>query len=135
MTVTRLEQAFLNKPWAKVRDGVQVKRLATEGDVYELAQSDLQAGTGFQRALEVVAQQAVDVVNAFHRRLGVRTGQDCGAIFGRAARKVHWSARDRKSPSTKMLPPCSRGAFCSGKAMRSPKPPFSIVFCFGNRRS
>jgi len=38
--LTRLEQAFLNKPWAQVRDGVQVKRLATEEDVYVLAQSD-----------------------------------------------------------------------------------------------
>ena len=36
----KLEQDFLNKPWAKVRDGVQVKRLATEEDVYVLAQSD-----------------------------------------------------------------------------------------------
>jgi len=38
--LTKLEQAFLNKPWAKVRDGVQVKRLTTEEDVYVLAQSD-----------------------------------------------------------------------------------------------
>ena len=38
--LTKLEQAFLNKPWAKVRDGVQVKRLAAEEDVYVLAQSD-----------------------------------------------------------------------------------------------
>ena len=38
--LTKLEQAFLNKPWARVRDGVQVKRLATEEDVYVLAQSD-----------------------------------------------------------------------------------------------
>lgn len=38
--LTKLEQPFLNKPWAKVRDGVQVKRLATEEDVYVLAQSD-----------------------------------------------------------------------------------------------
>jgi transposase len=38
--LTKLEQAFLNKPWAKVREGVQVKRLATEEDVYVLAQSD-----------------------------------------------------------------------------------------------
>jgi len=38
--LTKLEQAFLDKPWAKVRDGVQVKRLATEEDVYVLAQSD-----------------------------------------------------------------------------------------------
>ena len=38
--LTKLEQAFLNKPWAKVRDGVQVKRLATDEDVYVLAQSD-----------------------------------------------------------------------------------------------
>ena len=38
--LTRLEQAFLNKPWAKVRDGVQVKRLVTDEDVYVLAKSD-----------------------------------------------------------------------------------------------
>ena len=38
--LTRLEQAFLAQPWARVRDGVQVKRLATEEDVYVLAQSD-----------------------------------------------------------------------------------------------
>jgi len=38
--LTKLEQAFLDKPWAKVREGVQVKRLATEEDVYVLAQSD-----------------------------------------------------------------------------------------------
>jgi transposase len=38
--LTKLEQAFLNKPWAKVRDGVQVKRLAAQEDVYVLAQSD-----------------------------------------------------------------------------------------------
>ena len=38
--LTKLEQAFLNKPCAQVRDGVQVKRLATKEDVYVLAQSD-----------------------------------------------------------------------------------------------
>jgi transposase len=38
--LTKLEQAFLNKPWATVREGVQVKRLATDEDVYVLAQSD-----------------------------------------------------------------------------------------------
>ena len=38
--LTRLEQSFLAQPWAKVREGVQVKRLATEEDVYVLAQSD-----------------------------------------------------------------------------------------------
>jgi transposase len=42
--LTKLEQAFLNRPWAKVRDGVQVKRLATEEDVYVLAQSDARIG-------------------------------------------------------------------------------------------
>ena len=42
--LTKLEQAFLNKPWAKVRDGVQVKRLATDEDVYVLAQSDARIG-------------------------------------------------------------------------------------------
>jgi len=38
--LTRLEQALLGQPWARVREGVQVKRLATEEDVYVLAQSD-----------------------------------------------------------------------------------------------
>jgi transposase len=38
--LTKLEQAFLDQPWARVREGVQVKRLATEQDVYVLAQSD-----------------------------------------------------------------------------------------------
>jgi hypothetical protein len=38
--LTKLEQSFLGQPWAKVRQGVQVKRLATEEDVYVLAQSD-----------------------------------------------------------------------------------------------
>jgi transposase len=38
--LSKLEQAFLGQPWAQVRDGVQVKRLATEEDVYVLAQSD-----------------------------------------------------------------------------------------------
>lgn len=38
--LTKLEQAFLNQPWAQVREGVQVKRLATEQDVYVLAHSD-----------------------------------------------------------------------------------------------
>jgi transposase len=38
--LTRLEQAFCGQPWARVREGVQVKRLATDEDVYVLAQSD-----------------------------------------------------------------------------------------------
>jgi transposase len=38
--LTKLEQAFLEQPWARVREGVQVKPLVTEEDVYVLAQSD-----------------------------------------------------------------------------------------------
>jgi transposase len=38
--LNKMEQSFLGQPWAKVRDGVQVKRLATDEDVYVLAQSD-----------------------------------------------------------------------------------------------
>ena len=38
--LSKLEQAFLGEPWARVREGVQVKRLATEEDIYVLAQSD-----------------------------------------------------------------------------------------------
>ena len=42
--LNKLEQSFLVQDWAKVRDGVQVKRLATEEDVYVLAQSDARIG-------------------------------------------------------------------------------------------
>ena len=38
--LTKLEQSFLGQPWQAVREGVSVKRLATEEDVYVLAQSD-----------------------------------------------------------------------------------------------
>jgi hypothetical protein len=38
--LSKLEQAFLIQPWAKVREGVRVKRLATDEDVYVLAQSE-----------------------------------------------------------------------------------------------
>jgi hypothetical protein len=38
--LSRLEQDFLEQPWARVREGVQVKRLVTEEDIYVLAQSD-----------------------------------------------------------------------------------------------
>lgn len=37
--LTRLEKDFLGKSWQKVRDGVQVKRLAGDDDTYVLAQS------------------------------------------------------------------------------------------------
>lgn len=42
--LNKLEQSFLSQAWAKVREGVQVKRLATEEDVYVLAQSDARIG-------------------------------------------------------------------------------------------
>jgi transposase len=42
--LNKLEQSFLGQPWAKVRDGVQVKPLATDEDVYVLAQSDARIG-------------------------------------------------------------------------------------------
>jgi transposase len=38
--LNKLEQALLAEPWATVREGVKVKRLATSEDVYVLAQSD-----------------------------------------------------------------------------------------------
>jgi transposase len=38
--LTRLEQSLLPLPWAQVREGVRVKRLVSEEDVYLLAQSD-----------------------------------------------------------------------------------------------
>lgn len=38
--LSKLEQAFLAEPWARVREGVKVKRLATEEDIYVLARSD-----------------------------------------------------------------------------------------------
>ena len=42
--LSKLEQAFLDRPWAVVREGVQVKRLVTEEDIYVLAQSDARIG-------------------------------------------------------------------------------------------
>jgi transposase len=42
--LSRLEQDFLAQPWAQVREGVQVKRLATQEDVYVLAQSHSRIG-------------------------------------------------------------------------------------------
>ena len=38
--LSRLEQDFLGEPWARVREGVKVRRLITEEDIYVLAQSD-----------------------------------------------------------------------------------------------
>ena len=38
--LTKLEKAFVQQPWATVREGVQVKQLATKEDVYVLAQSE-----------------------------------------------------------------------------------------------
>ena len=38
--LSRLERDFLGEPWARVREGVQVKRLVTKEDIYVLAQSD-----------------------------------------------------------------------------------------------
>jgi len=37
--LSRHEQAFLEQPWQAVREGVQVKLLAQEGEVLVLAQS------------------------------------------------------------------------------------------------
>lgn len=37
--LTKLEQGFLSQPWQRVRDGVDVKRLAGDEDTYVLAQS------------------------------------------------------------------------------------------------
>ena len=38
--LSKLEAGLLAQPWAKVREGVQVKRLPSEQDIYVLAQSD-----------------------------------------------------------------------------------------------
>jgi len=37
--LNKLERSFLEQPWARVREGVDVKRLSVDGDVYVLAQS------------------------------------------------------------------------------------------------
>ena len=37
--LNKLEQSFLSQPWARVREGVDVKRLSVEEDTYVLAQS------------------------------------------------------------------------------------------------
>jgi transposase len=42
--LSKLERHFLGKPWASVREGVQVKHLAADEDVYVLAQSHARIG-------------------------------------------------------------------------------------------
>jgi len=37
--LSKMEKAFLGKPWEQVRDGVDVKLLEKEGEVYVLAKS------------------------------------------------------------------------------------------------
>ena len=37
--LNKLEQSFLRQPWARVREGVDAKRLSVDGDTYVLAQS------------------------------------------------------------------------------------------------
>ena len=37
--LTKLEQDFLRQPWVRVREGIEVKRLAVDDDTYVLAQS------------------------------------------------------------------------------------------------
>ena len=38
--LSRLEKNFLGESWARMREGVKVKRLVTEEDIYVIAQSD-----------------------------------------------------------------------------------------------
>ena len=38
--LTRLEKHLIDKPWQEVREGVQVKLLAEDGELYVFAQSD-----------------------------------------------------------------------------------------------
>ena len=60
----------------------------------------------------------------------VKSGMRCNPV-----RYAHWSAKGRKSSSTKTVLPRARGPCCSGKAMRLPNPPRGSVSWFGNNRS
>jgi transposase len=42
--LTKLQQAFLTKPWEQVRDAVQVKLVEQDGELYVLARSDARRG-------------------------------------------------------------------------------------------
>jgi transposase len=91
--LTKLEQAFCGQPWATVRDGVHVKRLTTEEDVYVLAQSD--ARIDKERAMRRKRlRRYVDRLKALQRQVLARDEllMKLGAArheAGRAARLVH----------------------------------------------
>jgi transposase len=69
--LSRLEQDFLGQPWARVREGVQVKRLATEEDIYVLAQSD--ARIDKERAMRRKRlRHYVDRLQALHSQMLTR---------------------------------------------------------------
>ena len=96
--LSKLEQGFLGQPWAKVREGVQVKRLATEEDIYVLAQSDarIDKERGMRRKR---LRRYVDRLQALQGQALTRdqllTQARCGQARGRASRQAH-QGRDSK---------------------------------------
>jgi hypothetical protein len=85
--LSKLEQDFLAQPWAKVREGVQVKQLATQEDVYVLAQShsriDKERGMRRKRLRRYVDRlQALQAQTLTRDQLLMKLGG--GAAGGRA---------------------------------------------------
>ena len=106
--LTKLEQAFLGQPWACVRQGVQVKRLATEEDVYVLAQSDarIDKERGMRRRR---LRRYVDRLQALQGQTLTRDQllMKLGAAqheAGRAARLVQVTISDAGAPALVPMP-------------------------------
>ena len=143
--LTKLEQAFLGQPWARVREGVQVKRLVTEEDVYVLAQSDarIDKERGMRR------KRLRRYVDRLHELQGQRLTRDqllmkLGAAqheAGRAARLVQVTISHASTPAPTPTPkaavatpkaraniPKTRPARTKAGATKEGKKPASLAF-------
>jgi hypothetical protein len=143
--LTKLEQAFLGQPWARVREGVQVKRLATEEDVYVLAQSDarIDKERGMRRRR---LRRYVDRLQALQGQTLTRDQllMKLGAARHEAGRAAHLvqvtisqigaaTAKAAAAPKAAARPnaraaPNARVARAKGGAAKKVKPPASLAF-------
>jgi len=118
--LSKLEQALLGQPWACVREGVHVKRLATEEDVYVLAQSDarIDKERGMRRKR---LRRYVDRLKALQRHKLTRDEllMKLGAArheAGRAARLVQVTITELGVTTPRTVATTSRSAAKTAKA-------------------
>ena len=118
--LSKLEQALLGQPWACVREGVHVKRLATEEDVYVLAQSDarIDKERGMRRKR---LRRYVDRLKALQRHKLTRDEllMKLGAArheAGRAARLVQVTLTDATVTTPRTVATTSKSVAKTAKA-------------------